>query len=107
MIQALTPAGVPWEAPPWATSELADYGSVEHRSCIGEVAPAEPELPLVVEIVQRDELDVNAEPISITRSPAYVSVAGAWIRADQARDLAGLLTAAADVIEDLHSAADN
>jgi hypothetical protein len=54
----------------------------------------------VVEVVQRDELELTAEPISITRNLAHVSVAGVWIRADQARELAGLLTAAADVIEE-------
>ena len=100
MVQVLNPAVVLWEAPAWAASELVDYGSIEHRRCIGQVSPDEPEPPLMVEVVQRDELDLNAEPIAITRSLAHVSVAGVWLRADQARDLARLLNAAADVIED-------
>jgi hypothetical protein len=105
MLQVLGPAVALWEAPAWATSELVDYGSIEHRSCVGEVCPVEPEAALVVEVVQRDELDLNAEPITITRALAHVSVAGVWLGADQARDLARLLNAAADVIEDKHRAA--
>jgi hypothetical protein len=102
MVQVLNPAVALWEAPAWAASELVDYGSIEHRCCIGQVAPDESESPLVVDVVQRDELDLNAEPIAITRTPAHVSVAGVWLLADQARDLARLLSAAAAVIEDQH-----
>jgi hypothetical protein len=100
MVQVLSPAVALWEAPPWATSELVDYGSIEHRRCIGEVTLDEPETPLTVDVVQRDELDLNVEPISITRTLAHVSVAGVWLRPEQARDLARLLDQAVDVIED-------
>jgi hypothetical protein len=105
MVQVLNPAVALWEAPAWATSELVDYGSIEHCRCIGQVSPDEPESPLVVDIVQRDELDLNAEPLEITRTAAHVSVAGVWLRADQARDLAQLLNSAAAVIEDQHQEA--
>jgi hypothetical protein len=100
MLQVLSPAIVNWKAPAGATSELVDYGTIEHRSRVGEVSLDGPDASIVVDVVQRDELDLTAEPISITRNLAQVSVAGAWIRADQARHLARLLTSAADVIEE-------
>jgi hypothetical protein len=99
MSQVTNPAVAVWEAPTWATSELVDFGSVEHRLCIGQVDSVEPDEPLVVDVVQRDELDLTAEPISVTRDHAHVSVAGVWLRPDQARELARYLTAAAEVIE--------
>jgi hypothetical protein len=107
MLQLLGPKSASWDAPSWATtSELVDYGSVEHRSCIGEVSPDAPESPLVVDVVQRDELDVDAEPMSITRSQAQVRVAGISLRGDQARDLARLLDSAADLVEDRRTTAE-
>lgn len=100
MVQALSPVSAIWTAPSWATSEILDYGSIEYRSSIGEITPDAPEAPLVVDIVERHEFDLDAEPVTVMRSPAQVSVAGVWIRADQARDLARLLYSAAEVIDE-------
>ena len=88
-----------WNAPTWASSELVDYGCIEHRLCLGEIEPDAADGRLVVEVVQRDELNITTDPISITRTRPHVSVAGVWLRADQARELAVALSAAADVVD--------
>src|SRR3954463_8650851 len=88
-----------WDSPSWATSTWVDQGSIEFRCKVGEVEPMVPDAPFSVDVVQRDELDLDAAPISITRTPPHVSVAGVWLAPDRARELARLLVSAADVIE--------
>jgi hypothetical protein len=92
MVEVLDPAVVNWNAPTWVTSELVDFGCIEHRVSLGEVVPDAADDRFVVEVIQRDELDITTDPISITRMTPHVSVAGIWLRADQARELARVLS---------------
>ena len=88
-----------WNAPPWASSELVDYCCIERRFCLGEIETDAADDRVVVEVVQRDELDITTDPISVTRMTPHVSVVGVWLRADQARALATALSSAADVVD--------
>jgi hypothetical protein len=99
MVEVLDPAVVNWNAPTWATSELVDFGCIEYRVSLGEVVPDAAEDRFVIEVIQRDELDITTDPISITRMTPQVSVAGVWLGADQARELARVLSSAADVVD--------
>jgi hypothetical protein len=103
--QDADPAVALWEAPSWACSQFVDEGAIEHRRRVGEVVPNEHEDTVFVDVVQRDELNLIAESISITRASAEVTFAGIRFSEAKARDLARLLAAAVDVIEDDNASA--
>jgi hypothetical protein len=99
MVHTLDLAVVNWNAPTWETSQLVDFGCIEHRVSLGEIVPDAASDRFLVEVIQRDELDITTDPISITRMTPRVSVAGVWLHADQARELSRVLSHAADVAD--------
>jgi hypothetical protein len=96
-----------WEAPPWASSRVIDEETVEHCRRIGEVDPAGEKESLFVDVVQRDELDLSAEPVFVSRTSPQIRIAGIRLSPDQAHDLAGLLNSAVALIGCQHSGTSN
>jgi hypothetical protein len=89
-----------WESPSWASFQVVDEGVVEHCRAIGEIVPVERDDLVTVELVQRDELNVETSPASVTRAPAQVRVAGVRLDQGRARELIGMLTTAVEMIGD-------
>jgi hypothetical protein len=94
------PAIASWTSPRWASTRTLEEDSVEHRRHLGEVRPMEDPQSLCVEVVQRDEVNIAANPVSVRRTPPMVSLAGIRMSRDETRNLTQLLTEALTTIED-------
>lgn len=92
-----------WGLPGWAakvdTRGMDD--AIAYESRIGEV-PALDAPPVTVDTVGADCLDLTGLMVAVNRQPFVVRVAGVRLRPDAARRLAGLLTAAAALVESPH-----
>jgi hypothetical protein len=84
--------------PPWVTVPIEDE-AVEHHRGVGGFIPEEEREPLVVGIVQRDDLSPDGDPHRTVSHPAQVRVGGIRLDVREARDLADLLTMATVMIE--------
>lgn len=82
---------------PWRVTAIEDE-AVEHSRGVGAFTPEEEREPLVVGLVQRDDLGIEGAPGGIVRNPAQVSVAGIRLTPAEACTLAQLLTSAAAMI---------
>ena len=83
--------------PPWTTIRIENEAIERHRG-VGAFVPAEEREPLVVGIVQRDDLSPDGDPAAIQRNPAQVRLTGVRLSPDEARELARLLERAARMI---------
>jgi hypothetical protein len=91
-----TPSSFP--DPPWSTIRIEDE-AVEHHRDVGGFVPAEDREPLVVGIVQRDDLSPDGDPDATVHHPALIRVAGIRLSLHEAEDLAGLLAVAIDAVQ--------
>jgi hypothetical protein len=83
-----------WSAPAWADDRIVDEAMVEHSRLIGEVPTfLGDESPITVMVMQRDEVDLGADPVSFSRLPPEVRIAGVRLSAAQAQELGRLLEA--------------
>jgi hypothetical protein len=73
--------------------------AVEYSLHIGCIGPAESDDVLQVDVVQHEEFDQTGLMPTGPPEPMEVRVAGVRLTARQARDLARLLTAAANIVD--------
>src|SRR4051812_11306807 len=92
MLKGSRPLGIPL----WFVTRIDDE-AVEYQRGVGCFTPAEEREPLIVDIVQRDDLNPDGEP---QRNPAQVRMTGIRLSSDEARRLAQLLNTAARLIND-------
>lgn len=92
------PAIATWAAPSWSDTRELEEDSVEHRRRVGDLHPAEDTQTLTVDVVQRDEVNLGTNPVSIRRAPAVISMAGIRLSPDETRTLTELLTSALTTI---------
>jgi hypothetical protein len=84
--------------PPWSTIRIEDE-AVEHHRDVGGFVPREDRDPLVVGIVQRDDLSPDGDPDATVHNPALIRVAGIRLSLHEAEDLACLLAIAIDTVQ--------
>ena len=84
--------------PPWTTIRIENEAIERHRG-VGAFVPAEEREPLVVGIVQRDDLSPDGDPARTVHHPAQIRIAGIRLSVSEAQDLALLLSTAAVMID--------
>ena len=89
----------PGNLPLWISTRIDDE-AIEHYRDVGRFTPREDREPLTVEIVQRDDLSPDGDPLRIHRNPAQVRMMGIRLSPEEARELARLLNWAATQITD-------
>jgi hypothetical protein len=87
-----------WDAPPWAEACTTDEDAVIYSRVLGRTVNLNGG-DMLVELVQRDELGITANTVTITRPPAYLRVAGELIAAEAAACFARMLMTANDLID--------
>jgi len=92
MLKGSRPLGIPL----WFATRIDDE-AVEYQRDVGCLTPAEEREPLIVDIIQRDDLIPGSDP---QRNPAQVRMSGIRLSSDEARQLAQLLNRAARLIND-------
>jgi hypothetical protein len=88
-----------WDAPSWAEESVIDEEAVIHSLRLGATLDLSGH-EMTIEVVQRDELSVAANAVSITRRPAYLRVAGELIPGEQASYFARKLMRASELLEE-------
>jgi hypothetical protein len=89
-----------WGAPTWARTSEADEQAIDHCRSVGEFQSAETGNVVAVEIVQRDELLIEAGAATVQRRPVQLRVGESRLNVEEAHALVQMVTAAFGMIEE-------
>jgi hypothetical protein len=87
-----------WPTPSWALSTDSSEEAVQYSRDLGSVVSAEFSEAVSVYLTQRDDLHIDAERVSVTRTPVWVCVAGVYFNPAEVRSLRELLDSALEVL---------